>query len=120
MDEESWQHALGVESEAVSEEKDPVLHLEAIDNSEDQVSVFWAEICEIIAEPDAFAINLIVGHAIRPLCDCDQPCTVMICCVSGDIYWACESRKCMMLTKFQKAGDIAAMDIGQILKLGES
>ena len=70
MGEKFWENALGLDGEAVAKEKDPVLRSEAVDKSEERVAAFWDDICEVIATPDEVAINLIVGHAIHPLCSC--------------------------------------------------
>ena len=70
MGEKFWENALGLDGEAVAKEKDPVLHSEAVDKSEERVAAFWDDISEVIATPDEVAINLIVGHAIHPLCSC--------------------------------------------------
>ena len=81
---------------------------------------FWAGVTDIMARPDADTTRLVIGHAPIRNCVCGVPCSISLCKVTGDIFWCCSTQKCFYLLFSQRRSDMAEMDIGQIVKLGDS
>ena len=118
----AWEAALGLHF-ADSDEERPIDCIPAPageDVTEEELAEFWDGMDGNMITLDAVTTNLLISHARRPKCDCGEECMLVICCVSGDTYWVCSQKKCLVVERLHRCADIAAMDVGQFVKMGGS
>ena len=73
---------------------------------EQEVHDFWTHVEEIMAFPDEHTQQLLIGHAPVRKCVCGVPCSIVVCKITGDIFWTCAPKKCFYLLKKKLANKI--------------
>ena len=87
---------------------------------EQEVHDFWTRVEEIMAFPDEHTQQLLIGHAPVRKCVCGVPCSIVVCKITGDIFWTCAPKKCFYLLFSQRRQKIGDMDVGQLVGFGDS
>ena len=90
------------------------------DATPEQVKMFWKKLSEFLVVPDEDLHQICVGAGHNHLCKCGEACNICLCTVTGDIYWRCRDEGCNYLEMCQDRNKLTGMDVGQILRFGES
>ena len=115
-----------MEDDPLEEDEDIMSKREPIIIDPKHAEEFWRGCKELMSIPDPQIVEFLVGkHAAdeRATCQCGVPTGIIICRVTGDLFWTCANQKCTTLVFCAHRLDdanIGAMDIGQHVKFGES
>ena len=85
-----------------------------------EVDEFWCAVRNMMAFPDDHTQMLLIGHAPPRKCVCGVSCSIVVCKITGDIFFICAQLRCFYLLFSQRRQQIGDMDVGQICPLGES
>ena len=77
---------------------------------------FWARLSLQMITPDTAATRLLTAFLTVPNCECGGPCRIVMCCASGDFFWACASQTCYSIFFAQHRYDGGAQGDGNIWK----
>ena len=85
------------------------------------VADFWQKLHDLMRTLDDEVLEFLTGKGtLLRHCDCGVPATIAVCRVTGDIFWTCSLKSCFCLQFCDALLDLAKMDVGQIVKFGES
>ena len=88
------------------------------------VEEFWDYFDKMITTPEKEIVDFLISTQNKKigLCQCGVPATIGICLVTGDLFWCCEPRTCLTVERCENQDNVNLnqLDIGQVLKFGES
>lgn len=102
------------------EEEEEIGDPRFVDHPE-ELHKFWARIENVmqVLSPDMKEIFM-GSHIQERKCVCDVDCEIVMCKVTGDIFWACAPKTCFYLQFSRRRPAAAEMDLGQIVPMGNS